>query len=38
VIARWNATREDGSSAGAGTNLFELGPDGRIERVVGFRG
>jgi uncharacterized protein YndB with AHSA1/START domain len=38
AIARWTMTGPDGGPAGAGANLFELGPDGRIGRVVGFRG
>ena len=32
VLARWS------SSAGTGTNLFVLAPDGRIATVVGFQG
>jgi len=36
VLAGWAAKRENGDPAGAGTNVFDLSPDGRIARAVGF--
>ena len=36
VMADWTAQGADGKSKGRGTNVFELRPDGRIARVVGF--
>jgi uncharacterized protein YndB with AHSA1/START domain len=36
AIARWKATAQDGSPRGRGTNVYDLSPDGRIARVVGF--
>ena len=36
ALASWTAKRENGESAGSGTNVFVLSPDGRIARVVGF--
>jgi len=36
ALAGWTARRESGDPAGAGTNVFDLSPDGRIDRVVGF--
>jgi uncharacterized protein YndB with AHSA1/START domain len=38
VIAEWTATGADGAPRGQGTNVFTLGPDGRIESVTGFWG
>jgi uncharacterized protein YndB with AHSA1/START domain len=37
ALCDWRATK-DGSEVGAGTNVFMLGPDGRIESVTGFWG
>lgn len=36
AIARWVATRTSGERFGAGTNVYDFAPDGRIARVVGF--
>ena len=36
AIAPWVANKKDGSAVGRGTNVFDLSPDGRIARVVGF--
>jgi uncharacterized protein YndB with AHSA1/START domain len=36
AIAPWTAKKENGDPAGAGINVFDLSPDGRIARVVGF--
>ncbi|MEO6238290.1 MAG: SRPBCC domain-containing protein [Vicinamibacterales bacterium] len=36
VIAAWSAAGPDGAPRGQGTNVFTLGPDGRIESVTGF--
>jgi hypothetical protein len=36
VLADWVAEGKDGEERGRGTNVFELGPDGRIESVVGL--
>ncbi len=36
ALAGWTARRENGNPAGSGTNVFDLSPDGRIARVVGF--
>jgi uncharacterized protein YndB with AHSA1/START domain len=36
AIAPWTAKKENGDPAGAGTNVFDFSPDGRIARVVGF--
>jgi uncharacterized protein YndB with AHSA1/START domain len=36
AIAPWTAKKENGDSAGTGTNVFDLSPEGRIARVVGF--
>ncbi len=36
VLAGWAARRENGDPAGAGNNVFDLSPDGRIARAVGF--
>ncbi|MDQ6894947.1 MAG: SRPBCC domain-containing protein [Acidobacteriota bacterium] len=38
AIAGWTASAADGSPRGSGTNVFDLAPDGRIRRVVGFWG
>jgi uncharacterized protein YndB with AHSA1/START domain len=38
VIAEWTAAGPDGAPRGQGTNVFTLGPDGRIESVTGFWG
>jgi len=38
VIAEWTATGPDEAPRGQGTNVFTLGPDGRIESVTGFWG
>jgi hypothetical protein len=36
AIAAWVANKPDGNAVGRGTNVFDLSPDGRIARVVGF--
>ncbi len=36
VLADWTASGADGQPRGRGTNVFTLGPDGRIESVTGF--
>ncbi len=36
AIAPWIAKKENGDPAGTGINVFDLSPDGRIARVVGF--
>lgn len=36
VLVDWTATGLDGQGRGTGTNVFRLGPDGRIESVTGF--
>lgn len=38
VLAEWTAVGPDGQPRGRGTNVFTLGPDGRIESVTGFWG
>jgi uncharacterized protein YndB with AHSA1/START domain len=38
ALADWVAKGPDGAPRGRGTNVFELAPDGRIARVVGFWG
>jgi uncharacterized protein YndB with AHSA1/START domain len=38
AVADWVAKGPDGAPRGRGTNVFELAPDGRIARVVGFWG
>jgi uncharacterized protein YndB with AHSA1/START domain len=38
VVADWTAAGPDGAPRGQGTNVFALGPDGRIESVTGFWG
>lgn len=37
ALVDWIALAADGAPRGRGTNVFELGPDGRIEGAVGFR-
>jgi len=36
VLADWAAIASDGASRGTGTNVFRLGPDGRIVSATGF--
>jgi uncharacterized protein YndB with AHSA1/START domain len=36
ALVEWTATGSDGKPRGEGTNSFELAPDGRIARAVGF--
>ena len=36
ALVGWNARRESGESAASGVSVFELAPDGRIARAVGF--
>jgi hypothetical protein len=36
VLADWTAVGLNGQQRGGGTNVFSLGPDGRIESVMGF--
>jgi uncharacterized protein YndB with AHSA1/START domain len=36
VLVDWAAVGPDGQPRGRGTNVFMLGPDGRIESVTGF--
>jgi uncharacterized protein YndB with AHSA1/START domain len=36
AFCRWKAEKPDGSTAGSGLNFFDLTPDGRIKRIVGF--
>ena len=36
ALARWTATRADGAVQGKGINVYDLSPDGRLARVVGF--
>jgi len=38
AVVDWVAQGPDGSPRGKGTNVFELAPDGRVRRVVGFWG
>ena len=38
AVVDWVAKGLDGAPRGRGTNVFELAPDGRIARVVGFWG
>jgi uncharacterized protein YndB with AHSA1/START domain len=38
VIVDWTATGADGAARGQGSNVFSLGPDGRIDTVTGFWG
>jgi hypothetical protein len=36
VLAEWTAHSSDGQERARGTNVFVLGPDGRIRSVTGF--
>lgn len=36
AMARWIATKDDGTEAARGTNLFHFTPEGRIHSIVGF--
>ncbi|HEY7289884.1 MAG TPA: SRPBCC domain-containing protein [Vicinamibacterales bacterium] len=36
VLAEWTATSSDGQPRGAGTNVFQFGPDGKVVSVTGF--
>jgi len=36
LLVEWTAVGPDGQPRGRGTNVFALGPDGRIESVTGF--
>jgi uncharacterized protein YndB with AHSA1/START domain len=36
AVADWVAKGPDGAARGRGTNVFDLAPDGRMVRVVGF--
>jgi hypothetical protein len=36
ALVDWIARSPDGTPVARGTNVFELAPDGRIARVVGF--
>lgn len=36
ALAPWTAKRGGGEPAGAGVNVYDLSPDGRIARVAGF--
>jgi uncharacterized protein YndB with AHSA1/START domain len=36
AIASWTAKKENGDAAGTGINVFDLSPDGLIDRVAGF--
>jgi uncharacterized protein YndB with AHSA1/START domain len=36
LLVDWVALAADGSERGSGTNVFTLGPDGRIQSVTGF--
>lgn len=38
ALVDWAVTAPDGSERARGTNVFELGPDGRITRVTGIWG
>ena len=38
ALADWTLRGADGSASGAGSNVFDLGPDGRITRIVGLWG
>jgi uncharacterized protein YndB with AHSA1/START domain len=38
AVVEWAAKGPDGAPRGRGTNVFDLAPDGRIRRVVGFWG
>lgn len=36
ALGRWIATKQDGETLGRGANVYDLSPDGKIARVVGF--
>ena len=36
AVADWVAKGPDGAARGRGTNVFDLAPDGRLSRIVGF--
>ena len=36
AIARWIARRDGGDPVGQGLNVYDVSPDGRFARVVGF--
>jgi uncharacterized protein YndB with AHSA1/START domain len=38
AVVEWAAKGPDGAPRGRGTNVFDLAPDGRIARVIGFWG
>jgi uncharacterized protein YndB with AHSA1/START domain len=38
ALADWAAEGADGAARGSGINVFDLAPDGRIMRIVGFWG
>jgi len=38
AMAHWVARAADGTVRGRGTNVYDLAPDGRVHRVVGFWG
>ena len=38
AVVDWTARGADGAARGKGTNMFELAPDGRMARIVGFWG
>jgi uncharacterized protein YndB with AHSA1/START domain len=38
ALADWLAKGPDGAPRGRGTSVFDLAPDGRIRRVIGFSG
>jgi hypothetical protein len=38
AIVDWTASGPSGEARGRGSNVFDLAPDGRIARVVGFWG
>jgi uncharacterized protein YndB with AHSA1/START domain len=37
ALAAWVIEKDDGTQMGAGSNVYDLSPDGKIARVVGFR-
>ena len=36
ALADWTVPGKDGTELMSGTNLFEFGPDGKMESVTGF--
>jgi hypothetical protein len=36
AVARWTARRDGGDPVGRGLNVYDVSPDGRFARVVGF--